>query len=129
MIQETFTYEDENIVLERNIITDDQTIQLAAMGCLSIGNKTWFRKKRYDSRIDAEKYLQKDEIIAESRTAVFILTPDQKKGETIQPALQFSTPENIHTIPTANVAPTVISELDATLQEIEARKNKPYKFS
>lgn len=86
MIHELFTYEDDDrIVLERNVITDDETRYLAVTGCLTLGGKIWYRRKRFDSRLQAEPNLQPGEIIVESRLAVFILTPDQK---VVQPVCQ-----------------------------------------
>lgn len=90
MYTETFTYEEDNIVLERNHITDQEAMQLAALGFIHKAGQTWYRRCRYDSVISAQNSLKPGEIIVEHRTAVFILTTNQNEAKSIHPALVFS---------------------------------------
>ena len=81
MTHETFTYDEHNIVLDRYRLSDEEAIKLSVERCICIEGQTWFRKKRYDSRLQAEPNLRSGEIIAEARTAVFILTRNQNECE------------------------------------------------
>ena len=90
MLQEIFNYEEENIILERNRINDEQALQLAALGFINIGNQRWFRKCRYDSVLAAENGKQPGDIIVEHRTAVFVLTRDHSKASASPRALVYA---------------------------------------
>jgi len=83
------TIEEDDIQLVTNKVklTNDQAIELATQGFTLIDNRTWYRRKRFDSILQAENYLQANEIIAETRTAVFILTRQQAKVMAIRPML------------------------------------------
>jgi len=65
------------IPIGKHFIHDQQVLDLACTGVVTILGQQWFRKQRYDSVLQAQEYLQEDEIIVESRTAVFICTPCQ----------------------------------------------------
>lgn len=84
MINELLCYEEEAQILEKLILDNDQAIELAVCGCIFINRQTWFKKKRYDNRLQAEAELQDKEVIAETNTAVFILSLNQKEGELIR---------------------------------------------
>ena len=75
--------EEDPTIPERNILSEADSYFLAACGFLEIHSKNYFKKRRCDTRLDAEKCLDKkdkSEIIVETRIAAFILTT--KKPET-----------------------------------------------
>lgn len=78
MTHEIFKYEDDDrIIIERLRLSDEEAIKLSIERCVSFGGHTWFRKDRCDNILIAQQRLQPGEIIAEARTAVFILTLNQ----------------------------------------------------
>jgi len=72
--------EDIQIVTDKIILTNDQAIQLAIQSFTQIDGRNWYKRKRCDSRLDAEKLMKPGEIIAESNNAVFILSKNQRQS-------------------------------------------------
>jgi len=114
MIKEMFTYEaDDRVVLERNTITDQEAMQLACVGYLTINGHTWFRKCRYDNRLQADNGKQPGDLLVEHRTAVFLLTQDQSQA---QPC-------------TRSLLHLKEDPVKESLREIEERRRRPYEFA
>ena len=82
-------YDDANDYqpLQKLNLSNDQAIQRATQGFTQINNQNWFRRKRYDTRLQAQHFIRKGEIIAETRTAVFILSRQQANVMTVRPML------------------------------------------
>ena len=71
--------EDEIRTTDRLILDNSQAIDLAVFGYIHHNGRTLYRRKRFDSRLQADRELQTGEVIAETRTAAFILTPLHRK--------------------------------------------------
>lgn len=78
-LSDLIEYEEEPLVTEKLVFNNQQAMWLALNNCIEIEGKTWYKKSRHDFWFQAEQLLQPGEIIADSRTAVFILSPFQNK--------------------------------------------------
>ena len=114
MIKEMFIYEtDDRVVLERNTISDQEAMQLACVGTITMGGTRYYKKCRYDTILAAQNGKQPDDLIVEHRTAVFLLTTHQSHAEPCTRAL-------LH---------LKADPVKDTLKEIEERRRRPYEFS
>lgn len=73
--------------LEKIILDNSQAIDLTVCGCLPLLGHTYFKRKRFDTRLQAENELLPGEIIAETQTAAFVLTPNHRHSVQTNPAL------------------------------------------
>lgn len=88
--QNLIEMEDESRTIEKIWLENIQCIDLAAFGYTTIKGKMLFKKKRFDSVIDAKKQLlDKGDIIAECKTAAFILSPNQNESVKVMSSLSF----------------------------------------
>ena len=66
--------QDYEATIKRNILSDEESYFLSSCKFLNISGRKYYRRQRYNTRLDAEKNLQKGEIIVETRIAAFILS-------------------------------------------------------
>lgn len=58
-------------------LTSEEAIDMAVSGTLRVKGKTYFRKKRFDDILHVNQNINPGEIMTETRTAVFVLSPNQ----------------------------------------------------
>lgn len=75
--------------MEKTILTNTQAIDLAVMGYITLEGKTLFRRKRCDHILQAQDQIKQGEHIAETPTAVFILSPHQQDAVKVKPVMAF----------------------------------------
>jgi hypothetical protein len=84
--------DEDPTIPERNILSEADSYFLASCGFLEMNGHRYFKKKRYNTRLEAEKSLDKkdtSEIIVETRIAAFILTLKKPVSEKNQIQNQF----------------------------------------
>ena len=74
-----FSYEEDAApATDHIILTYEQCLELTLMCCTRLNGKLWYNRKRVDSVLQINGSLRPGEIIAESNSAVYILSPNQK---------------------------------------------------
>jgi len=71
--------EEDPTIPERNILSDQDANFLSLCRYLVIKGRKYYKKKLYNTRLDAEKNLERGEIIVESRIAAFTMTLKEPK--------------------------------------------------
>jgi len=76
-----FEYEEDRKPESTTItLTPEQSIELAVCSCLKINGRFYYKKARYDSVIAINGSRRIGELIAETNSAVFILSPRQSES-------------------------------------------------
>jgi hypothetical protein len=63
--------------MDKFLLDNKQTMDLAMLGHIYINGKIHFRKSRHDNVLQANKCKVTGDIVAENNTAVFILNPNR----------------------------------------------------
>ncbi len=72
-----FEFEEEPNGTSHIRLTNDQAIELTVCSCLKIGARTLYKRMRLDSILNAVDHFAPGEVIAETNSAVFILSEKQ----------------------------------------------------
>lgn len=72
---------------ENTWLDNSHCIDLAALGFVNIHGQILFKKKRYNTVLEAKEFKEPGDVIAQSKNAVFILNPDQRKATAADPSL------------------------------------------
>jgi hypothetical protein len=89
-----FSYEEDAAPATDHItLTYEQCLELTLMCCTRLNGKLWYNRKRVDSVLQINGSLRPGEIIAESNSAVYILSPNQK--ESLSAPKPLSIPEHV----------------------------------
>lgn len=75
---------------ENTWLDNSQCIELAVLGFINIHGQVLFKKRRYNTVLQAEEFKKPGDVVAESRTAVFILNPDQRKATAADSSLMLT---------------------------------------
>jgi hypothetical protein len=75
------------------VLTPEQSIELAVCSCLKINGRFYYKKARYDSIFNVNGSRKPGELIAETNSAVFILSPRQY--ESLPAAKPLVIPEHV----------------------------------
>jgi hypothetical protein len=65
---------EDDPIIKKNILSDQDSYLLSTCGYLNLNGRRYYKKKRYNTRLDAEKNLEKGEVIVETRIAAFTMT-------------------------------------------------------
>lgn len=76
--------EPEPVPMKRNILSDHEACLFACTGFFDLKGQRYFKKKRFNTRLVAEKELQPGEVIIETRIAAFIMTQEQTEIKSFQ---------------------------------------------
>jgi putative IMPACT (imprinted ancient) family translation regulator len=85
VIQISLTMEKQ---INRIILDNSQAIELATFGFTKVNGQIMFKMKRFDTFLQAINDCKAGEMVAETNTAAFILSPSNKHSERVHPALQ-----------------------------------------
>lgn len=72
---------------EKIFLDNSQCTELAVLGFVNINGQILFKKRRYNTVLQAEEFEKPGDVIAQSKYAVFILNPNQHESVTIKPSL------------------------------------------
>jgi len=98
------------------ILTNQEAIELVIHGFITIDGTCWYRRKGLKTRDECKEAMKKGEMIAETKTAVFLLTESQADAEPVKPAL----------VLLSTSAPSVVGE--ELFQFAKRRMDKQYQF-
>lgn len=75
---------------ENTWLDNSQCTDLAVLGFVDLHGQILFKKRRYNTVLEAEEDKGPGDVIAQSKHVVFILNPNQTSGSKATPALNLN---------------------------------------